>query len=281
MQQVVKTFSWYVLSVVLVVSTGIGILISFRLDVEKEDASTECYNAAVLTAKMIQLNYIEDFRKVATNETTMSDASYQRIYGMISALHRSMPDIKFLYTFEFADNGKTIVYLVDAEPMDSPELSVLGEKDPADYPSFKEYYKRSDLPYRAHNLEKDPKWGTFISGYSPIVDSTGAVLGHVAADMAEETINRRFYTIILTYGSLGVILGTLIVFFAWVVILRYNRRRALEMTACAQRVKQNMEMLRSALESDEFFKAPEKSILDDLESDKRIAGIMNSNDISE
>ena len=110
---------------------------------------------------------------------------YRTVRSVLQTIRDSSTDIHFIYTMRPGPNGE-ILFVVDAET-NSADIAHLGD----------EYTKASDL-LRANfaNLdrplvEKDvyiDNWGTWLSGYAPIVAPDGRRVGVLGIDIAADTI---------------------------------------------------------------------------------------------
>ena len=243
MKTVLRTFNWFVFTVVLVLSLCVSILIYLRVGSERSSMSNRSLDMAKMTARIIQMCYLQDFEDISENRVTMDSPQYQRVFSLLAALKQCNPNVTFLYTFKFSNSGKTLVYLVDAEPSMSPERSVLGESESCDYPTLQRYYRRYEIPMASDTVEYDPRWGWFMSSYCPIVDARGSVVGHVAVDVNEHDVADAVSQVYVQYGLVGVTGGILVVLLAWSLLVMYSRRRVREMELCAERARKHAEKL--------------------------------------
>jgi methyl-accepting chemotaxis protein len=88
-------------------------------------------------------------------------------------LYKAKTDVKNLYTYIKKDE-KTALFVVDA----SPEPADFGEE----YEMVEEMLKAFNGQVAVDNTPYTDQWGTFISAYAPIKDSSGQVIAIVGAD---------------------------------------------------------------------------------------------------
>jgi len=136
--------------------------------------------------------------------------------------------IKFLYiTRPDPKNPKLFRFVIDPEE-DPKDFSPVGQEDPATSQSFVSDHLREG--YSFGKLVKDP-WGTWLTGYAPVLDSKKNYAGTIGADIAgnlvEKSVNRVFY-----YVGLAFLASFIFAVFAATFLARYSSR-ALEVLANA------------------------------------------------
>lgn len=90
---------------------------------------------------------------------------------------RQSTGLKFLYTMSKTDKGDYI-YVVDGQKAGSEDESLLGDVEDHVSDSMLSSLKGKE----AYEFSSDKRWGKLISGYVPIKDSTGNVVGMLGAD---------------------------------------------------------------------------------------------------
>jgi len=136
-------------------------------------------------------------------------------------LHRikvASPDIRYIYTMR--NNEGTVEFVVDGDYGYESDSAVIGESYPqAEPPLFAGFSGPS-----ANDEFTTDQWGTVLSGYSPVRDSTGAVVGIVGVDMDSTVVVAKLNNINLILYLAGI----LAMVFAALGILVVERRRVLD-----------------------------------------------------
>ncbi|MCU0632714.1 MAG: PAS domain S-box protein [Methanolinea sp.] len=132
---------------------------------------------------------------------TIRDALYQA--------QEKNPDIRYIYTMRRV--GDAVEFVVDAEYGYSAQAARIGER--YQYPNAEMIKGFSEVS--ADEEFTTDQWGTVLSGYFPIRDHNGSVVGLVGVDMDRQTvvsrmnyINWGFYLLIIV-AILLVALGVL------------------------------------------------------------------------
>jgi len=94
------------------------------------------------------------------------------------------PEIAYLYTMR--QSGSGAVFVVDADYGSSTDAASIGEP----YPESPEMMNGFTMPSADQSFTTD-QWGTVLSGYAPIRDSTGTVVGLVGIDMYQGDVLDR------------------------------------------------------------------------------------------
>jgi hypothetical protein len=133
------------------------------------------------------------------------NSSYLSIRDKLRRIRNSTKDLKYVYTFRKVQNGG-IVFIVDAE---ESEDKVSHTGDPYESASA-ELLATFNPPYRVHvesDFSKD-EWGTWLSAFAPILDSSGKLEGVIGMDMAAKKIieYERKYLLAIIAISLPLVL---------------------------------------------------------------------------
>lgn len=148
------------------------------------------------------------------------------IRDQLYAMEQSHDDILYLYTMRKVGDG--VAFVVDADY--GHDDDVAGINEVYETPS-EEMILGFEYPVAETGFTED-RWGVVMSGYAPIRDSSGAVVGIVGVDMHSERILERLHFI---ENSLYAVILAAILAAAGVVAL-FSRTvirdvRALEETA--------------------------------------------------
>lgn len=131
---------------------------------------TRSVSATIDTNLYVELKIPEDMEKPYYKELRQE---FNKI--------KSTNGLKYLYTMNLNEDG-SVYYCIDGSIVGSEEESLLGDKEE----------DVSDLMYNTlegkegYELYDSEEWSTLISGYVPIVDASGQVLGMVGADFDAE-----------------------------------------------------------------------------------------------
>ena len=138
-----------------------------------------------------------------------ADPRYQEQVAKLRQLQKDT-GIKFVYTLADAGNGKTR-FVLDAEegedhsPLNS-EYDYLDEMKPA-----------FSGTANADNVVYTDQWGSQLSGYAPIKDSRGKVIGIACVDVDAADINASFMQnlrLIIIFALLGILIGSILSFYS-------------------------------------------------------------------
>jgi len=113
---------------------------------------------------------------------------YRRMQASLMKI-KANSNVKYIYTERRIDE-KTFEYILDAEVIGSPGHSPPGSIEEKN--SQKEVVYATGQP-TAFNLDKDSRWGNLVSGFAPIRDHNGEMLGIAGVDIDSSQL----------YGSLG------------------------------------------------------------------------------
>ncbi len=137
------------------------------------------------------------------------------IRDQLDTIRSSTPDILYLYTMRQA--GDYVEFIVDAD-YGIDDGVVIGEIYDETNP---ELIAGFTAPSADSEFTTD-EWGTYLSGYAPVRDSSGAVVGLVGVDMdSNQVIQRQDFigsTIFVIIGIAALIAGAIIALFSRTII---------------------------------------------------------------
>jgi PAS domain S-box-containing protein len=170
---------------------AVGALPAYRSYLHARDAiEREFYqtllNTALAAATIVDPELHKTFRP--GEETT---EKYQRAIEPLAKIQATNPKIKFIYTFTRKE-GK-IYFVLDATPPGDHDHDGVEDKS----------YIGDEYPEATHCMHQvidtgapqvgdwgTDRWGTFLSGYVPLRDRTGRVIGALGVDItAEDYLN--------------------------------------------------------------------------------------------
>jgi len=134
-----------------------------------------------------------------------SSPTFISLRDSLNAIHQSDPSIKYLYTMR--KNGSVIEFVVDGDYGVKSDGAPIGMvyRDPPSALLNGFIQPTADTEFYTDG------WGTLLSGYAPIHDSRGHVVGIVGVDMGrEDVLNRMQYISTTFYALLIVILAILV-----------------------------------------------------------------------
>jgi len=110
---------------------------------------------------------------------------YSDIKKHLKEIKRANPKIHYVYTMVKTNNPNSWEFVVDAE--ENPRyMSHIG--DAYDISEFEEMKKAFNGPTADRALTTD-KWGTWLSGYAPIYDSSGQAVAIIGMDISAKYVN--------------------------------------------------------------------------------------------
>ncbi len=150
------------------------------------------------------------------------DDIYRHIQTRLDRVRDSNEDIRFVYTMRLAQGE--VSFVVDAPAVDfdgngvideDEEMATLGSPYPeaASMPALVEGFER---PSADPELTTD-RWGSMLSGYAPILDSSGQAVGLVGVDMMAGRLDqlrhaflRSCSAVVLAVALAALVLSTLL-----------------------------------------------------------------------
>ena len=143
------------------------------------DLRARLRNAAGVAALQIDPRDQESIRSPAD----ASSPQYKRIHRQLEAIRSRSRDVRFIYTLRETAPGR-MAFVVDAEAEGAVQAKI-GEPFPHATPAMLEVFQK---PYAAH-VDREfvtDKWGTFITGYAPLLDARGEPIGMLGLDVSAE-----------------------------------------------------------------------------------------------
>lgn len=181
---------YFLVSAVLTLVLQIPIFVyyqdTFRIATVRDGGSA--MNMAITIARFLEED-IENYRALSDSASfapgDYDEAYYQRMLAAFRHLKDSS-EASFVFTERLRDGRAE--YILDGEPEDSADFSPLGSSDSVVPLELEAAQMRQP---RASELERDPKWGMFVTGYAPIVDPRDDTLvGLVGVDYSAEHVMR-------------------------------------------------------------------------------------------
>jgi GAF domain-containing protein/HAMP domain-containing protein len=137
------------------------------------------------------------------NILSADDLEYDRVRLQNLEILHSDPDLVFVYTMRYDDEG--VYFVVDAGDPNDPLFSPFGARYESAGPALMENYRTISQAISEQDFYRD-EYGYFESAYAPIRTDSGQVVGIIGADMSADKIiagERRLLLITITiFGAL-------------------------------------------------------------------------------
>lgn len=177
------------------ISTFISTFLLYKIS--QKIQSDNIKNKIISTAK-IGASFLDgdEFEKL-TKSGNADSPEYQRIKEILNKLKKEQNNIKYIYSMAKTEKKGILQFIVDPEdPIDENKNGIIEENEkPADFgelynaekidPSMFEGFKKPTIS----NIISYDKWGAFLSGYAPILNSKKEVVGIVGVDITAEYIS--------------------------------------------------------------------------------------------
>ena len=151
---------------------------------------------------------------------------FKKMRDILLKVQKSHPDIKYIYTYT-ANDSKSVKFLVDAmygmPGEDGADAAAIGEEYADITPEMMEGLSKTT----ADKTFTEDKWGTFMSGYSPILNSKGVPVAAVGVDMlSTKVLEKQDFlgsTIFFIIGMAVIVAGLIILMFSATIIRDIQR----------------------------------------------------------
>jgi PAS domain S-box-containing protein len=172
-----------VISVILIFLILLGaIAIVYSISSETRSALKESLQERLMTVAGITATGIDGDAFARLRAGDENTPAFIRIRDQLRQVKNASQDVRFLYTMR--KNGDMVEFVVDGDYGYSADAAQIGDI----YPQAE-----SDLiaGFSGPSADEDfttDQWGTVLSGYYPIRDSTGAIVGIVGVDMDSSVV---------------------------------------------------------------------------------------------
>ena len=210
-----QVFKLRLIALLMIILFGIMAAVYFAVYVSIRDATEEqlSQNAQALAVAIacIVMEDIDGYKTFLETKDVRSEY-YRRMQASFMII-KANSNVKYIYSERKID-GKTFEYILDAEEIGHPDYSPPGSIEETD--PRRETVYATERPTAFH-LFKQSRWGVLMSGFAPIRDHDGKMLGLVGVDIDSSqlygTINRMQIILLAIYVGMTII--TLL------VLLRY------------------------------------------------------------
>ncbi len=128
-----------------------------------------------------------------------STQGFTHIRDQLVRVKQGTPDIHYIYTMR--KNGNTAEFVVDGDYGYKPDAATIGQAYPQAGPAL---FNGFTAPTADKEFTTD-QWGTVLSGFAPIRDGSGQVVGIVGVDMDSTTVLAELNRLSLFIYIIGII----------------------------------------------------------------------------
>lgn len=184
-----RRFHFLLIAVVTLAFVGIlnGALFYLARGVIVDEQGSNAANLAAATARLIEQDSAAYARLTADLSQPPSGENrvyYERMLDVLRQL-RQNTDVNFIFTEVRISDSQT-AYVLDGEPPDSKDFSPFGSVDSLGAVERDSFDQRKIL---YTGVIDDPVWGHYLTGYAPIMQTDGSMLGLVGVDISLSKIN--------------------------------------------------------------------------------------------
>ena len=194
------------------------IIIVYSISLETKVALKESLQEKLMTVAGIEASEIDGDSFAGLHAGDENSTNFIRIRDQLRHVKEVSPDIHYFYTMR--KNGDIAEFVVDGDYGYSTDAAKIGDTYPQAEP---ELLKGFSAPSADAEFTTD-RWGIVLSGFSPIRNSTGAVVGIVGVDMDSSKVMTNLDRINLILYFVSIIA----LFFVAVGIIIVERRRAID-----------------------------------------------------
>ncbi|MEZ0395183.1 MAG: GAF domain-containing protein [Anaerolineales bacterium] len=123
------------------------------------------------------------------------DPEFERLRLQNLAIRRSSPDIRYVFTARFDEQG--LYFVVDAGEPGEEGIAAYGERYEDPSPALAANYRTLTEPIVDEDFYTDV-YGTFLSAYAPINNSQGELVGIIGIDFTVDKVLQAERTFLLT-----------------------------------------------------------------------------------
>ena len=141
--------------------------------------------------------------------------TFLKIRGQLRSVRDATPGVHYIYTMR--KDGDAVVFVVDADYGTDADTSRIGEP----YPEAEEEMLAGFSAPSADQEFTTDEWGTVLSGFAPIRDRSGAVVGIVGVDMDSTLVSRELDYLSLFFYGIGLVALVMVLF--GIAVIEYRR----------------------------------------------------------
>lgn len=149
--------------------------------------------------------------------------------AIIGKLAKTVEDNQFEYIYTMVADGEQMVIIYDSSAENDYKIAI-----PYEETTDKMWATFSEGTYQVEDEYASDEFGTFLSGYAPIVDNSGQVVAMVGADIEVSNILRALNQLKLQLAGFCIILNIV----AYIIISQVFRRMMIPLAKVSTKVKE-------------------------------------------
>ncbi|MGA1195245.1 MAG: adenylate/guanylate cyclase domain-containing protein [Candidatus Latescibacterota bacterium] len=182
-------------------------LVTFTTYIQAKELARDEIRKRLVTAVRgaAQMINIDQHAKIKIGQNG-NDLNYISIQQQVREIRNQMPDVRYVYTFRKNSAGE-FVFISDSD--NSKEMGRLGDIYKNATPTMNVAYSPTGQALAEEHFSED-KWGTWLSGYAPLVKKDGSLEGIIGLDIESTRVlamERRYLFVGIT--------SALVIFFAY------------------------------------------------------------------
>ena len=202
----------------IIIILFIAITTVYTLSYETRSALKGSVQDNLMSTASIAASEIDGDSFAHLNPGDENTAAFTRIRDQLRSVKDAGQNIRFIYTMR--KSGDSVEFVVDGDYGYSSNATFIGQGYPQAEPQLLAGFSGPS----ADNEFTTDQWGTVLSGYSPIRDSTGTVVGIVGVDMDSSVVTAELDRINLILYLVSIIAMV----FVALGILVVERSRAID-----------------------------------------------------
>lgn len=234
-----------------------------------EETQSKAVDIAHAVSSFLEMD-IEQYRKLSETEAITEEDKlwqyYQKANGLMQSI-KSKADATFIYTIRYLDD-QTLEYVLDGEDPKTDLFSPHGSTDEMN--SIELLAFQTEQPI-ASDVIRAPGWGSFLTGYSPIIDNRdGTMVGLVGVDYSADFLWERLKLItrilIISFGLITLVASIAI---ETLILIAHEKGHTDELTKLGNKRAFNKAMKQFQSQATRF-KRPYAVLLMDIDLFKNI-----------
>ena len=182
-------------------------LVTFATYIQAKELARDEIRKRLVTAVRgaAQMINIEQHAKIKIGQNG-NDLNYISIQQQVREIRNRIPDVRYVYTFRKNSKGE-FIFVGDSD--NSRNMGQLGEVYINKTATMTAAYSVAGQALAEENFSED-KWGTWLSGYAPLIKKDGAIEGIIGLDIESTRVlamERKYLAVGMT--------SALIIFFAY------------------------------------------------------------------
>ncbi|HMO50166.1 MAG TPA: PP2C family protein-serine/threonine phosphatase [Kiritimatiellia bacterium] len=224
-----KTRPWALVVIALAVSLPFVLLYHVGQRSIINEVRQHAMGVAIATAAGLDVAHFERI----TGPEAIDTPAYRALQGFLDRISMANPDVKYLYTMRRSRSPLTpawiVEYVVDQSPRDFNRDGIIDESEMSEPPGTR--YDASRVPELLNgfygptadqHVTPDPPYPDLISGYAPVRNDQGEVIGIVGADITAKTIAAKMAALQVVIFLVWLVITSLLI----CVFLLYQSQRA-------------------------------------------------------